>query len=124
MTELIRVPSYLYLATACVVMIAVGQLLFKLSANEMKGPGLNIGLKAFTILAFALVVYGAATIAWVLVLRQAPLSRIYPLMALAFVLVPLGSRIFLGEPLAPQYWAGVGLLVAGLVLIGRAAPGG
>ena len=68
--------------------------------------------------------YGVATIGWVLVLRQAPLNRVYPFMALAFVLVPLGSRLFLGEALAPQYWIGVALLVAGLVLIGRTAPGG
>jgi drug/metabolite transporter (DMT)-like permease len=122
----IRIPSYMYLATLCVVMIAAGQLLFKLSTNAMKAPGLEglLNTRALVILGLALLVYGAATIGWVLVLRQAPLNRIYPFMALAFVLVPLGSRYFLGEPLAPQYWAGVALLVAGLVLIGRASPGG
>jgi drug/metabolite transporter (DMT)-like permease len=116
----------MYLATLCVVMIAAGQLLFKMSTNAMKAPGLEglLNTRALAILALALLVYGAATIGWVLVLRQAPLNRIYPFMALAFVLVPLGSRLVLGEPLAPQYWAGVGLLVAGLVLIGRSAPGG
>jgi drug/metabolite transporter (DMT)-like permease len=121
-----KVPPYMYLATACVVMIAGGQLLFKLSTNAMRGPGLEgmLNIRALVILALALLVYGVATLAWVLVLRQAPLNRVYPFMALAFVLVPLGSRVFLGEPLAPQYWAGVGLLVAGLVLIARAAPGG
>ena len=123
---MIRIPSYMYLATLCVVMIAAGQLLFKLSTNAMKAPGLEglLNTRALVILGLALLVYGAATIGWVLVLRQAPLNRIYPFMALAFVLVPLGSRYFLGEPLAPQYWAGVALLVAGLVLIGRASPGG
>ena len=122
---MIRIPSYMYLATLCVVMIASGQLLFKLSTNAMRAPGLEglLNPRALAFLAVALVVYGAATLAWVWVLRQAPLSRIYPFMALAFVLVPLGSKVFLGEPLAPQYWAGVGLLVAGLILIGRTAPG-
>lgn len=123
---MIRIPPYMYLATLCVVMIAAGQLLFKLSTNAMKAPGLAglLNPRALVLLFVALAVYGAATLAWIWILRQAPLSRIYPFMALAFVLVPLGSRVFLGEPLAPQYWAGVGLLVAGLVLIGRTAPGG
>ena len=123
---MIRIPPYLYLATVCVVMIAAGQLLFKLSTNAMKAQGIEglLNPRAMAILAIALVVYGAATIGWVLVLRQAPLNRVYPLMALAFVLVPLGSRLFLGEALAPQYWGGVALLVAGLVLIGRTAPAG
>ncbi len=43
-------------------------------------------------------------------------------MALAFVIVPLASRVVLKEELAPQYWLGVLLLIAGLVLIGRGAP--
>jgi drug/metabolite transporter (DMT)-like permease len=121
----IRIPPYMYLATVCVVMIAAGQLLFKLATNAMKAPGLAglLNGRALAFLFVALVVYGAATLAWVWVLRQAPLNRVYPFMALAFVLVPLGSRLVLGEPLAPQYWAGVALLVVGLVLIGRTAPG-
>jgi drug/metabolite transporter (DMT)-like permease len=122
----IRIPPYMYLATVCVVMIAGGQLLFKLSTNAMKAPGLEglLNPRALVLLGFALFVYAAATLAWVWILRQAPLNKIYPFMALAFVLVPLGSRVFLGEPLAPQYWAGVALLVAGLVLITRASPAG
>ena len=112
-------PLYVYLATACVAMIATGQLLFKVTANNLQGPGLAISPKALIVLAIALAIYGVATIAWILVLRQAPLNRIYPLMALSFVLVPLGSRFFLGETIGSQYWLGVALLVAGLVLIGR-----
>jgi drug/metabolite transporter (DMT)-like permease len=121
----IRIPSYIWLGLLCVLMIAGGQLLFKLSANAMKGEGAAalFNPKALAILAVALVIYGVATIAWVWVLRQAPLNQVYPLMALAFVIVPLGSRFVLGEALAPQYWVGVALLVAGLVLITRAAPG-
>jgi len=117
-------PLYVYLATACVVAIAGGQLLFKIAATRLRGPYLTGDPAGLAVLALALVIYGLATIAWILVLREAPLTRVYPLMALAFVLVPLGSRFFLGESLAPQYWAGVALLAAGLVLIGRSGPAG
>ena len=115
-------PLYVYPAILCVVMIAAGQLLFKLTANSLTGAGLS-GLtpRALLILFVALVIYGAATILWILVLKQAPLNRVYPLMALAFVLVPLGSRFFLGEAITSQYWLGVALLAVGLVLIGRSS---
>lgn len=118
-------PSYVYLATACVAMIAAGQLLFKLTANSLQGPGfLGANPRALTLLFVALAIYGVATIAWILVLRQAPLNRVYPLMALSFVLVPLGSHFLLGETITPQYWTGVALLIVGLILIGRSgAPG-
>jgi drug/metabolite transporter (DMT)-like permease len=115
-------PPYVFGALACVGMIGGGQLLFKMAADQIK-PGFAITSYGLVILALALAVYGAATIAWVLVLRQAPLSKVYPYMALAFVIVPLASKVFLGESLAPQYWAGVALLFAGLVLISRGAPG-
>lgn len=117
-------PAYVYLATGCVVMIATGQLLFKLTANNLQGPGLAINTKALAILALALAIYGVATIAWIFVLRQAPLNRVYPLMALSFVLVPLGAHFLLGEPITPQYWLGAALLAAGLVVIGRSGPSG
>lgn len=110
------------MATACVVMIAGGQLLFKIAANRLSGPDIFADPTGLIVLAVALGIYGIATIAWILVLRQAPLTRVYPLMALAFVLVPLGSRFVLGESLSPQYWIGVVLLAAGLVLIGRSGP--
>lgn len=80
--------------------------------------------RALVLLAVALAVYGAATLGWILVLREAPLNRVYPIMALSFVLVPLGAHYLLGETVTPQYWAGVGLLMVGLILIGRSGSMG
>jgi drug/metabolite transporter (DMT)-like permease len=105
-------------ASACVVMISAGQLLFKITASRLHGTWLPTA-EAATVLALALGLYAIATVVWILVLRHVSLSSIYPLMALSFVLVPLGSRLFLGEAIAPQYWGGVALLVAGLIVIER-----
>ena len=107
---------FLYVAAlACVVIISAGQVLFKLAANRL-GQGF---FGAFGVLAVALTLYGAATAAWILILREIQLSAIYPLMALSFVFVPLASSILLGESITPLYWAGVALLIGGLVIIGR-----
>jgi drug/metabolite transporter (DMT)-like permease len=105
---------FVYVAVlACVVMISAGQLLFKVVAGRL-GEG---GIGTIGLLTLALAIYGTATIAWIFVLRYVHLSSVYPLMALSFVLVPLGSRTILGEPITPQYWVGVALLVGGILVI-------
>ena len=108
---------------ACVLVISAGQLLFKLAAGHLDPRRPLADPHGLALLGVALAVYGAATLLWVMILRQAPLSRIYPLMALSFVLTPLGAMLFLKEPISGGYWAGVALIMAGLVVISRAPAG-
>jgi drug/metabolite transporter (DMT)-like permease len=105
-----------FIALICVVGIASGQILFKLSAASLKKTGsfFDPSTMALLILAFAL--YGIMTIAWIWVLQKAELGRIYPLMALAFVIVPIGSHFIFGERFQPQYFAGVALIMVGIVV--------
>lgn len=106
-------------AVLCVLGIAIGQILFKLSANSLDQTGSFFALKTAAILFAALALYGITTIAWVWVLQKVDLGRVYPLMALAFVLVPLGSHIILGERFQPQYFVGVALIMIGIVVAAR-----
>jgi drug/metabolite transporter (DMT)-like permease len=55
------------------------------------------------------------------VLRKIPLGQAYPLMALAFVLVPIASYFVLNERFTPQYMIGVALIMVGIVLTVRSA---
>jgi drug/metabolite transporter (DMT)-like permease len=107
----------------CVCVISTGQLLFKLAAGHLDFRRPLADPQGLVILGVALALYGGATLVWVSVLRHAPLSRIYPIMALSFVLTPLGGLFFLKETIAPGYWAGVALILAGLVVISRTAAG-
>lgn len=107
-------------ALTCVLMISTGQLLFKIVAGRLTEGGIGV----ISVFAMALAIYGAATIAWIFVLRYAQLSSVYPLMALSFVLVPLGSSALLGESVSPQYWVGVALLMGGLFVIGQSISAG
>jgi drug/metabolite transporter (DMT)-like permease len=93
--------------------IAIGQILFKLaseqvSLNEPRSLALNPYLWS------ALVLYGSATIAWVFVIRDIPISRAYMFMALTFVFVPFLSFLFLKEPLNIRLMLGVGIILAGI----------
>ncbi|RAP61010.1 4-amino-4-deoxy-L-arabinose-phospho-UDP flippase [Achromobacter sp. HZ01] len=109
-----------FIAVICVIGIAVGQILFKLSAASLKTSGSFFDPKTLLMLFSAFALYGLTTIAWVWVLQKIDLGRVYPLMAMAFVLVPIGSHIFLGERFQPQYFVGVTLIVIGIIVAVRA----
>lgn len=106
-------------ALICVTGIAVGQILFKLSAMEWHRAGTLLDVKAALVLLAALALYGITTLAWVWVLQKADLGKIYPLMALAFAIVPVGSYFVFGERFSLQYVLGVLLIIAGIVLTAR-----
>jgi drug/metabolite transporter (DMT)-like permease len=108
------------IAVLCVLGIAIGQLLFKLSANSLHQTNSFFAPKTAAILFAALALYGITTIAWVWVLQKLELGRVYPLMAMAFVLVPLGSHFILGERFQPQYFVGVALIMIGIVVTVKA----
>lgn len=103
----------------CVLGIVVGQMMFKWSANEFVNSGTYLSLKPIFILTSAMLLYAITTIAWVWVLQRIDLGRVYPFMALAFVLVPIGSYLIFGERFQPQYLVGVILIVLGIIITVR-----
>ncbi len=103
----------------CVLGLAVGQILFKLSSSFLSERGSFFDLKVVVSLSVALCLYGVTSIAWVWILQRIELGRIYPIMALAFLLVPLGSHFVFGERFQSQYFVGVFFIVVGIVLAVR-----
>lgn len=103
-------------AVMCVLGLAVGQILFKVAAISLQETGSLFVWRTMSALMLAMLLYGLTSLAWVWVLQKVDLGRVYPLMALAFVLVPLGSHWVFGERFQPQYFAGVTLIVVGIVI--------
>jgi len=103
-------------ALLCVCGIAAGQILFKLGADALVANGGKLLSAGGAVVAGALVLYGVTTLAWIWVLQRADLGKTYPLMALAFILVPLASHFIFGESFTWRYVLGCALLVAGIVL--------
>ncbi|MDO4682730.1 MAG: EamA family transporter [Lautropia sp.] len=106
-------------ALLCVFGMAAGQILFKLAANSLAETGSFLVPKTGALLFSALSLYGLITIAWIWVLQKADLGKVYPMMALAFVLVPLASHWIFGERFQPQYFIGIVLIMAGIVIAVR-----
>lgn len=107
------------LPATVVIMLAVGQLMFKQSGIAIAGKTPMQAISALIALPtfwLSLVLYGVATLLWIVVLSRVSLARSYPWVALTVVLVPLlASRVF-QEQLSARFWVGMVVLVCGLVI--------
>jgi len=106
-------------AVLCVVGLAIGQVLFKVSSVALATDGTLFTVRALTALLSAMVLYAVTSIAWVWVLQKIELGRIYPVMAFAFILVPIGSHLVFGEKFSTQYFIGVSLIMVGIIIACR-----
>lgn len=104
-------------AILCVGMIATGQVLFKLVAMSINGSGTVLDRQVILLGGTAMAIYGLATLFWIALLREAPLGRLYPYMALSFVFVTFASSAIFHEAVTPGHIAGLAMIVGGLILI-------
>lgn len=104
-----------FIALICVLGIAIGQIIFKLCADSYRILGI-FDTKTVALFSGAMLLYGSTTLLWIWVLQRSSLGKIYPLMALAFIIVPLGSHYFFGEKFSSQYMIGVIFISTGIIL--------
>ena len=95
-----------------VVLLSVGQLLFKMAAMDMKNIDIYSLLQPKLIL--ALCVYGIATILWIAVLRHTPLRIAYPFVGLAFLIVPVLSWFWMDEQISLNTIVGGTVILVGV----------
>ncbi|MDR6926903.1 4-amino-4-deoxy-L-arabinose-phospho-UDP flippase [Pseudomonas sp. BE134] len=103
-------------ALLCVLGLATGQFLFKLTSIALASTGTLFSVKSALPFISAMAIYGVTSIAWVWVLQKIELGRVYPMMALAFVFVPLGSHFIFGERFQAQYFIGLVMIVVGIII--------
>ena len=101
------------------IILAAGQLLFKKASEAVPSSPTVSGLTGLLFnpyLISALTLYAIATFLWLWILKDIPLSRAYPIIALGFVLVPLGSVLLFQEAISLRYAIGTLLIIAGVWL--------
>ncbi|OAP41615.1 transporter [Sinorhizobium glycinis] len=101
------------------VLIATGQILFKLTSASTGGLNVQdlVSLATSPTLLVALLLYGLGTLIWIFTLKSVPLTLAYSFMALTFCLVPLFAAVFLGEALTLRYAIGAALIIGGMIII-------
>jgi drug/metabolite transporter (DMT)-like permease len=63
--------------------------------------------------------FAVSAVLWLVVLSRASLSFAYPFAAITYVLILLFDRFVLSEQTPPLRWAGVALIMVGIVLVSR-----
>lgn len=110
-----------------VLLNAFAQLWLK-AATRVSGPlvasDAALASRALQLLAvpslwYALTAYGLSVIVWIVGLSRVPVSQAYPLLSLGYVLnIGLAWWLF-GEVPNAQRVIGVGVIIAGVVLVAR-----
>jgi multidrug transporter EmrE-like cation transporter len=110
----------------CIIFDVARDLCFKLSARAgieavpTSFPHNFFGLFApHTVWAAAgAAVWGIEILAYAQVLARLPLNIAFPIMSLTYAAAPLAGWLLLGEKVSPQRWFGIGLVTAGVMIIG------
>jgi drug/metabolite transporter (DMT)-like permease len=104
--------------------VAAGQVLLKLSAQQVQ-PGASLWTLATNpLLASGVALYGALGVLWIIILQHLPLNTAYPFVALSFAITPLLAWVVLGEKPGSVYFLGIALICTGVALTQRAVHAG
>jgi multidrug transporter EmrE-like cation transporter len=121
-----RVTDFAWLASG-VLLNAFAQLGLKLAtgttgtiAGTPQGLWLA-GQQLATSLAFwmALGSYGLSVAVWIVGLSRVPVSQAYPILSLGYIVAAVLAWSVLGETVSLIRWAGIGLIIAGVLLVSR-----
>lgn len=100
----------------CVVVMTIGQVLFKQVALNYNKAGTLFEWGVIGVLVVAGSMYVISTGLWVWALRSVEISKAYPYFALGFVFVPLLGAWMFGEVLTIRYLFGIMLIVIGVTM--------
>jgi len=115
-----------YLIAAVSILLAVaGQLMMKrgmmmfgsFPVSQLASKLVAMFMNPFVFFGFAC--FGLSSIFWLVVLSRLPLSLVYPMVSVAYVLVAFASIIFFHETVSLVRWVGIAVIIFGVVLISR-----
>jgi undecaprenyl phosphate-alpha-L-ara4N flippase subunit ArnE len=101
---------------------AGGELLIKVGANAV-GLGTTTGIASYVgILGspwtwLGIISYVLGLLCWLSLLRYVPLGIAFSVITVLHMLVPLGARFLLHENVSVRRWMGIGLALAGMLMI-------
>jgi drug/metabolite transporter (DMT)-like permease len=113
--------STLLLWLALVMFDTTFQLVLKVAGGTLESPSASLAWLAQAASEWRVWAAGAAYVAqfglWMLILRRSSLSFAFPITAVTYVSVLLGSHWLLGEQVSLLRWVGAALVVTGVALL-------
>lgn len=119
------------LILGAVVLGVAGELLLKSGIDSVEGMAMSsIGTAVRTAwhviseprIVVGFTCYGVAAVLWLVVLSQWDLSYAYPMLALTYMLVPLAAHYFLDESIPRGRWAGIFIVLIGVIVVAYFQP--
>lgn len=112
-----------------VALAASAQLTLKAGMNQVTAASGTATVSAESIKAIVtnpfvlggLAIFAVSAAVWLFVLSRTSLSFAYPFAALVYLIILLVERFVLHQAIPPVRWAGVALIMAGIVLVSRTA---
>ncbi|PPS32187.1 4-amino-4-deoxy-L-arabinose-phospho-UDP flippase [Pseudomonas amygdali pv. morsprunorum] len=106
---------------AC-LLTCLGQIAQKYAVESWREtfPGVLAALRSMW-LWLAIACLGLGLLVWLLVLQRMDVGIAYPMLGLNFVLITLVGRYVFKEPVDPQHWLGIALILVGVFQLGRQA---
>ncbi len=101
---------------AGVLLNATAQLLLKAGTNAMP-LGLRLAIEPHVV--GGLACYVVSVVVWIVGLSKVPVSIAYPMLSLGYVVNAVAAYYLLGEAVTPLRLAGIGIIIAGVVLVAR-----
>jgi drug/metabolite transporter (DMT)-like permease len=109
------------------ILVIVGSFIGSFGAVFLKAGAtrLEFNLRALLSnwrLAAGVILFLSSSVFFVFGLREGELSVLYPLVSIGYIFTLLWSRIFFGESFTKTKFAGVGLILTGVILVGIGSP--
>src|SRR5258705_1265301 len=109
-------PLDMLLCGLCVLGIAGGQILMKCASVAWNETQSLCNIRVGAWIASALLIYSMASIGWIYLLRQLPLSSAYPFLSLTYIFVPLAGVLIFNERLNWTDAMAAGLIIVGIIV--------
>jgi len=104
-----------------IILSAAAQLLLKRGAGEESADVFNFAALTSGWVWLGIAAMIASLVTWLAALRTVPLSVAFNLSGATHILIPLGCWGWLGESISPLRWAGIALVLAGVILSAQPA---
>ena len=117
----------IYLILLCAALLTTGQVFWKHGLDKMGGfnPGVHsfwgklLALCSCPQVIIGTLIYIGATLLWLNVLSNAPLSIAYPLMSISYVLGVVAAHLIFREVVPPTRWLGTAIVCLGIYFISQ-----
>lgn len=96
-------------------MDAVGR--FSPEGSQLVGSFVRAFSNGYVIVGFLL--YGIASLMWMVILSRVPLSFAYPMISMGYVIVVVLSKYLFHEEVSPVRFAGTLVICVGVILVSR-----